>query len=102
MIINLRKNCSNVAIKNSSDVEIILFDHSTKLLYKKKKELYYICMNIKIEKVDEFGKVLNQQFIKKIRVIFIINKTQLHTPTDCFTLWRDHQGTLFKYNRRSI
>ena len=28
--------------------------------------------------------------------IYIINKTQLQTPTDCFTPWRDHQGDLIQ------
>ena len=29
-------------------------------------------------------------------IIFIINKTQLQTPTDCFTPWGDHQGDLIQ------
>ena len=49
--------------------------------------------SIKIEKFGVFCKVLNKQFIEKLRAIFIIYKTQLHTPTDCFTFWRDHQGS---------
>ena len=51
-------------------------------------------LRTEIEKVNMFCKVLNKQFIKKPRAIFIINKTQLHTPIDCFTIWRDHQGDL--------
>ena len=31
--------------------------------------------------------------------IFITNKTQLQTPTDCFTPWGDHQGDLNKHNK---
>ena len=31
--------------------------------------------------------------------MYIINKTQLHTPTDCFTLWRNHQGDLNQHNK---
>ena len=42
-------------------------------------------MYIEIEKVDVFRKVLNKQFIERLRALFIINKTQLQTPTDCFT-----------------
>ena len=34
----------------------------------------YIYIHIKIEKVDMFRKVLNKQFIEKLRAIFIINK----------------------------
>ena len=56
--------------------------------------LPYIC--IEIEKVDVFRKVLNKQFIERLRAIFIINKTQLQTPTDCFTPWGDHQGDLIQ------
>ena len=51
---------------------------------------------IEIEKVDMFRKVLNKQFIERLRAIFIINKTQLQTPTDCFTPWGDHQGDLIQ------
>ena len=51
---------------------------------------------LEIEKVDVFRKVLNKQFIERLRAIFIINKTQLHTPTACFTPWRDHQGDLIQ------
>ena len=51
---------------------------------------------IEIEKVDVFRKVLNKQFIERLRAIFIINKTQLQTPTDCFTPWGDHQGDLIQ------
>ena len=29
-------------------------------------------------------------------MIYIINKTQLQTPTDCFTPWGDHQGDLIQ------
>ena len=58
----------------------------------------YICralaveMYVEIEKFDVFRKVLNKQFIERLRAISIINKTQLQTPTDCFTPWGDHQG----------
>ena len=52
----------------------------------------YIGLYIEIEKVDMFRKVLNKQFIERLRAISIINKTQLQTPTDCFTPWGDHQG----------
>ena len=54
------------------------------------------CAYIEIEKVDVFCKVLNKQFIERLRAISIINKTQLQTPTDCFTPWRDHQGDLIQ------
>ena len=50
----------------------------------------------RIEKVDVFRKALNKQFIERLRAIFIINKTLLHTLTDCFTPWRDHQGDLIQ------
>ena len=46
-----------------------------------------------------FPKVLNKQFIERLKAIFITNKTQLHTPSDCFTPWRDHQGDLNQPNR---
>ena len=49
----------------------------------------YIYVYIEIEKVDVFCKVLNKQFIERLRAISIINKTQLQTPTDCFTPWGD-------------
>ena len=49
----------------------------------------YIC---KIEKVNVFCKVLNKQFIERLRAIIITNKTHLHTPTHCFTLWREYQS----------
>ena len=52
---------------------------------------------LKIEKVDVFCKVLNKQFIEKLRTMFVINRTQLHTLTDCFTFWRDHQGDLILF-----
>ena len=29
-------------------------------------------------------------------MIYIINKTQLQTSTDCFTPWGDHQGDLIQ------
>ena len=29
-------------------------------------------------------------------MIYTINKTQLQTPTDCFTPWGDHQGDLIQ------
>ena len=51
-----------------------------------------------IEKFDLIRKVFNKQFIEKLKAIFILNKTQFHTPTDCFTLKRDHQQEFFKYN----
>ena len=54
---------------------------------------------IEIEKVDVFRKVLNKQFIERLRALFIINKTQLQTPTDCFTRWGDHQGDLNQHNK---
>ena len=38
-----------------------------------------------MEKVDVFRKVLNKQFIERLRAISVINKTQLHTSIDCFT-----------------
>ena len=60
----------------------------------------YIYIYIEIEKVDVFRKVLNKQFIERLRALFIINKTQLQTPTDCFTPWRDEQGDLNQYNKR--
>ena len=44
----------------------------------------YLVLKIEIEKVDVFCKVLNKQFIERLRAIFIINKTQLQTPTDLF------------------
>ena len=28
-----------------------------------------------------------------------MNKTQLNTPTDGFTPWKDHQGDLYQYNK---
>ena len=56
-----------------------------------------IIIELEIEKVDVFRKVLNKQFIERLRAIFIINKTQLQTPTDCFTPWGDHQGDLKLY-----
>ena len=56
----------------------------------------YIYINIEIGKVDVFRKVLNKQFIERLRAISIINKTQLQTPTDCFTPWGDHQGDLIQ------
>ena len=31
--------------------------------------------------------------------IFIINKAQLQTPTDCFTPWGDHQRDLNQHNK---
>ena len=55
-------------------------------------------MYMEIEKVDVFRKVLNKQFIERLRAISIINKTQLRTPTDCFTLVGIIRGTLFKEN----
>ena len=56
---------------------------------------------IEIEKADVFHKVLNKQFIERLKAIFIINKTQLHTPTatDYFTPRRDHQGDLNQHNK---
>ena len=51
-------------------------------------------MYAEIEKVTVFCKVLNKEFIKRLRAIFIINETHLHTPTDCYTPWRDHQRDL--------
>ena len=33
--------------------------------------------------------------------VYIINKTQLQTPTDCFTPWGDHQGDLNQHNKTS-
>ena len=56
----------------------------------------YINIYIEIEKVEVFRKVLNKQFIERLRAISIINKTQLQTPTDCFTPWGDHQGDLIQ------
>ena len=47
--------------------------------------LKYIYKEREIEKVDMLHKVLNKQFIERLRAIFVTNKTQLHTPTDCFT-----------------
>ena len=41
---------------------------------------------IQIEKVDMFRKLLNKQFIERLRAIFIVYKTQLQTPTDCFII----------------
>ena len=40
--------------------------------------------DFEIEKVDVFRKVLNKQFIERLKTISIINKTQLQAPTDCF------------------
>ena len=57
---------------------------------------YYIHIFTEIEKVDVFRKVLNKQFIERLRAISIINKTQLQTPTDCFTPCGDHQGDLIQ------
>ena len=57
---------------------------------------WYIYIYIEIEKVDVFCKVLNKQFIERLRAICIIKKTQLQTPTDCFTPWGDHQGDLIQ------
>ena len=54
--------------------------------------LIYIYIYIEIEKVDVFRKVLNKQFIERLRALFIINKTQLQTPTDCFTPWGGSSG----------
>ena len=56
-------------------------------------------IHIEIKKVDVFRKVLNKQFIDRLRSIFIINKTQLQTSTDCFTPWGDHQGDLNQHNK---
>ena len=58
--------------------------------------LNYFNQELEIEKVDVFRKVLNKQFIERLRAISIINKTQLQTPTDCFTPWGIIRGTLFK------
>ena len=55
--------------------------------------------NLEIEKVDVLRKMLNKQFIERLRAMSIINKTQLQTPTDCFTPWRDHQGDLNQHNK---
>ena len=55
--------------------------------------LLYIYIYIEIEKVDVFRKVLNKQFIERLRTVSIINKTQLQTPTDCFTPWGIIRGT---------
>ena len=52
----------------------------------------YIYYLLEIEKVDVFRKVLNKQFIERLRAISIINKTQLQTPTDCFTPWGGSSG----------
>ena len=46
-----------------------------------------------------FRKVLYKQFIKRLRAIFIINKTQLQTPTNCFTPWGNYQGDLNQHNK---
>ena len=54
---------------------------------------------VEIEKVDVFRKVFNKQFIERLRAISVINKTQLQTPTDCFTPWRDHQEDLNQHNK---
>ena len=51
----------------------------------------YIYINVEIIKANVFRKVLNKQFIKRLKAIFITNKTQLLIPTDCFTPLRDHQ-----------
>ena len=59
-------------------------------------------MWLEIEKVDVFRKVLNKQFFEKLRAIFIVNKTQLHTPTDCFSPWREHQGDLIQMKQQSV
>ena len=55
-------------------------------------------IHIESEKVDVFRKVLNKQFIERLKAIFIINKTQLH-PSDSFTPWRDHRGDLNQRNK---
>ena len=54
---------------------------------------------VEIEKVDVFRKMFNKQFIERLRAISVINKTQLQTPTDCFTPWRDHQKDLNQHNK---
>ena len=54
-------------------------------------------LSLEIEKVDVFRKVLNKQFIERLRAICIINKTQLQTPTDCFSPWGNHQGNLIQF-----
>ena len=66
--------------------------------------LNYFNQELEIEKVDVFRKVLNKQFIERLRALFIINKTQLQTPTDCFTPWGDHQGDLIQieYSNRIL
>ena len=58
-----------------------------------------LCIYLKIKKVGVFRKVLNKQFIEKLRAIFIINKTQLHISTDCFTHCRNHQVDLDLHNK---
>ena len=64
--------------------------------------IYNVKKYIKTDEVNMFGKVYNKQFIEKLRAIFIIDKTLLHTPTDCFTLWRDHQGDLNLTHRKTL
>ena len=70
--------------------------YELKKLFQSHENIY---IHSEIEKVDVFRKVLNKQFIERLRALFIINKTQLQTPTDCFTPWGDHQGDLNQHNK---
>ena len=56
-------------------------------------------MYLEIKKVNVFRKVLNKQFIERLRAISILNKTQLHTLTDYFIFGRGHQGDLHQHNK---
>ena len=41
--------------------------------------------------------ILKKQRLCSVYIrMYIINKTQLQTPTDCFTPWGDHQGDLIQ------
>ena len=52
----------------------------------------YIISTVKIEKVDVFPKVLNKQFIERLKAIFIINKTQLQIAHP-YRLFRPLEGS---------
>ena len=56
-------------------------------------------LNKQIEKFDVFCKVLNKQFIEKLRAIFIINKTQLLTLQTVSPFGGIITGTLYQHNK---
>ena len=56
-------------------------------------------LKVEIENVDVFHTVPNKQFIEKLRAKLITNTTQSYTPTDSFTLRRDHQGDPNQHNK---